>query len=168
MRTLIASLAVGLAMAACPSTAQSHAVHHRHHPVHHHHKAVAPAFPVTTTHALEIAQRAWGQCDGPITIDRIDEPDPTVLGRGAVGACLDGDPDNNVILVPLVFNADWDTYCSMIVHEDGHLHGFGHSSQGTSIMSPVLSHIWQDCLPKRQWINYPPDSLTTNREAPKL
>lgn len=111
-------------------------------------------FAYTTVHALQIAENAWGPCDGPITISRAPL-DNHALGRVIMvdaNICADGNPFNNTILITTKWRFSWQRYCTVLVHEDGHLHGRDHSLNPRSIMAPQSDGIWKFCIPKsKRW-----------------
>ena len=154
------------------------------HAARHHHRA--EAFPYTTVHALQIAERAWGPCDGPVTIKRLPNnawefsggPSGFVFmsagqwnadGTELINVCADGDPTDNTINFPLKpITNEWPDYCTGIVHETGHLHGVGHASPTSiSVMAPNLGYIWKYCLPQRLWRSWR-GSYTTDRSVPGI
>lgn len=98
---------------------------------------------MTTTRAQEIAAAAWGNpCGGAVQVEKVS------LGLGVAAEAVEGG-------CTVYFNTDadwnWPDYCSVMVHEYGHLAGYGHSTTRKAIMYPTLQETWKYCLPKRHW-----------------
>jgi hypothetical protein len=93
--------------------------------------------------AQDVARRTWGAdaCAGAVTISWASDS-PLVQARSswANPVALYGDPDGNIDC-RIVFNAaramTWAQFCTVVVHEYGHLTGHPHTAEGTDVMSPV-------------------------------
>lgn len=138
----------------------------------------ASALPTPTEKALSVAQAAWGPCeDGPVTVERAELPSMwfavstmvTSINARHTTTCTDGIPDDNVITVTTRKDSvplDWGLYCTVIVHEDAHLHGVGHARPNTlSIMAPIPAYDWRPCYPRSAW-KRERGSLTTDKSVP--
>jgi hypothetical protein len=93
--------------------------------------------------ALEIAQANWGMnaCSGQVTIEwGIDEANINARSYWANPLSSYDNPAQN-IQCRIVFNSamtfSWAKFCTVLVHEYGHLTGHPHTVDGPDVMSPI-------------------------------
>lgn len=105
--------------------------------------------------AQRIARRYWGQdpCGGRISLSW-DESDPRAFAIASWGD-PDGLGDLNLFYdCRIDFNADgpwgWPMFCTVMVHEYGHLLGLDHSADVHDVMYPGYREPTSMCKPKRR------------------
>lgn len=93
--------------------------------------------------ALGIAQANWGMdaCGGQVTIEwGADEANINARSYWANPLSSYDNPDQNT-QCRIVFNATmsftWVKFCTVLVHEYGHLTGHPHGADGPDVMSPI-------------------------------
>jgi hypothetical protein len=93
--------------------------------------------------ALGIAQANWGMdaCNGQVTIAwGVDEANINARSFWANPVSSYDNPAQNV-QCRIVFNStmafSWEKFCTVVVHEYGHLTGHPHTVDGPDVMSPI-------------------------------
>jgi Matrixin len=143
LRRFLPFLLLACALVA-PATASAHSVTHV--PAHAHlAQAAAGADPATDPQIAQwmaTAQAYWGaapNCPDGISIQRAEWlPDPGVWAAAVQGGCAVAfDPD--FYPAPADYDQGWyqAAMCSVVAHEWGHLLGYGHVSDPSSLMNPV-------------------------------
>jgi hypothetical protein len=93
--------------------------------------------------AQDLARRTWGTdpCGGVVDVSwGTDDPSINARSYWANPQSAYDAPELNV-QCRIVFNAllsfDWPKFCTVLVHEYGHLAGHPHSADGPDVMSPI-------------------------------
>lgn len=101
--------------------------------------------------AQDLARRTWGvdPCGGQVEVVwGSDEPLVNARSYWANPRSAYDDPALNV-QCRIVFNAaldfSWEKFCTVLVHEYGHLAGRPHGADGPDVMSPVYRAPLPDC-----------------------
>jgi hypothetical protein len=115
--------------------------------------------------AQDLARRQWGgdPCGGQVEI-AWDSDDPAINARSywANPRSAYDDPQLNVqcrIVLNSQLSFDWPKFCTVLVHEYGHLAGHPHSADGPDVMSPIYRRPLAACSAL-------PDPTTTAVPAP--
>lgn len=102
--------------------------------------------------AQEIARRTWGAdpCDGAVSV--VWGPDdPAVNARStwtnptAVYGYAEANADCRIVFNEAL-DPSWGKFCTILVHEYGHLAGWQHSVDGPDVMSPLYRAPIPDCV----------------------
>lgn len=93
--------------------------------------------------AQQIAIAQWGAmpCNGQVTVEwGTDDANINARSYWANPTSSYGAPERNV-QCRVVFNGqmrfDWPKFCTVLVHELGHLAGHDHTADGADVMSPI-------------------------------
>ncbi|HEU4657151.1 MAG TPA: matrixin family metalloprotease [Capillimicrobium sp.] len=104
--------------------------------------------------AQEIARAYWGTdpCGGVVTIEwtRL-EPNVNALSSWTVTGGPYDDPETNhdcTIEFNTQMDFTWAKFCTVLVHEYGHLVGHPHVDDEHDLMSPVYTRPIAECAPK--------------------
>jgi hypothetical protein len=111
------------------------------------------AYDDRTASALYIASTAWNDaCLTGVDLRWTNTPLEDGWMRGAVGGAYDRNPNAHCRVWAATdarpdLEANWPMFCSMLVHEFGHLTGRLHSDDPNDIMYPTLSdlNLWPGC-----------------------
>jgi hypothetical protein len=101
--------------------------------------------------AQDLARRTWGAdpCGGQVDIAWVDEA-PTINARSTWAnprSAYDA-PALNVqcrITFNRLIHYDWARFCTVLVHEYGHLAGRPHTADGPDVMSPIYRAPLPEC-----------------------
>jgi hypothetical protein len=156
-----AIIGLGLGAGAGPAQAASRVV-----------RAPAPVdpFPVGSaqmTAVVALAQRYWATnpCGGVVQLRWVSMP-PASNGLATWFNPVDpyAQPELNTDCV-ISLNRDaylpWDRFCTVVVHEFGHLSGHPHSADGLDVMSPFLRAPIPECVALPE----PPEEPSRSRRA---
>jgi hypothetical protein len=96
--------------------------------------------------ALSVADAHWGSrpCAGQIAMSWVDDPDP---GLNAISYWAATTPYNTSCSVTFNVNAEWDEakFCTIVVHELGHLHGRPHVDDPHDLMAEIYDRPFAGC-----------------------
>jgi hypothetical protein len=134
---LVFMLLTGLALGAAPAVARAAPS-----------GSPAARYPVGSpgmSVAITIAQRYWGAdaCGGVVTLSWSTADPPSINARAGWFNPVDfyAAPELNHDC-SIVFNANawlpWPRFCTVVVHEWGHLTGHPHSADPNDVMAPVM------------------------------
>jgi hypothetical protein len=93
--------------------------------------------------ALGIAQANWGMdaCNGQVGIEwGVDEPNVNARSYWANPLSSYDNPTQNTqcrIVLNATMTFSWVKFCTVLVHEYGHLTGHPHTADGPDVMSPI-------------------------------
>jgi hypothetical protein len=93
--------------------------------------------------AQDLARRTWGMdpCGGVIDVSwGVDDPSINARSYWANPQSAYDAPALNVqcrIVFNTLLSFDWPKFCTVLVHEYGHLAGHPHSADGPDVMSPI-------------------------------
>jgi hypothetical protein len=102
----------------------------------------APGTPAMLA-AQDVARRTWGvdPCDGRVDVSwATDDPSVNARSSWANPQSAYGAPQLNVqcrIVLNGTLVFDWSKFCTVLVHEYGHLAGHPHDDDGPGVMSPI-------------------------------
>jgi hypothetical protein len=102
--------------------------------------------------AQDLARRTWGAdpCGGAIEVVwDVDAPSINARSSWANPRSAYGAPGLNVqcrIVINRLIGYDWARFCTVLVHEYGHLAGHPHTADGPDVMSPIYRAPLPDCV----------------------
>ena len=112
--------------------------------------------------AQDLARRSWGgdPCGGVIDISwGVDDPSINARSYWANPQSAYDAPTLNVqcrIVFNTLLSFDWPKFCTVLVHEYGHLAGHPHSVDGPDVMSPIYRAGLPACTAIRDPTSAPP------------